>query len=606
VTAHPLTVGDLEILHALKAGGMGEVLLARRRGPAGFEQLCAIKTIRPELAAAPLVRAMFLDEARLLARLTHPAIAQILDFGEQGGTVYMVMEYVAGEHFRRFAERRPPPGVVCQAVAAACRGLHAAHELRDLGDGHLLGVVHRDISPDNLMLGFDGRVKVLDFGIALVKGRQAPATELGVLKGKPPYMSPEQLRNHELDRRSDVFSIAAVLHELLTGQHLFTGDSIYAVAYAVEHQVIAPPSAVAGPLPADLDDVVMAGLERDRDRRLRSAAAMAEVLERIAAQAGGESLEAWAERELADDRDGHRRWMAGVLRGTGAITAGRPTGVVTALADPTVPDAVGDPHAAAGAGPPAATEVDPRRDEAVRATMLAEVSSVGPSTAASPDAGIAAIAAAQAEPAVPTMARALGAGRRRRAWPIVVAVLLGGLAIGLLIVALGRDAGRVAPRALDAAVDAPVGPIDGPPPPVDGAVVVLVPVDAGPVDVPGRDARDVRDVRDGGGPRPPAPVDAGPRPRPDAAAATATAVDAATPAAGTGYIGVHATPSATARIDGEDWGPTPWARRPIAAGRHTVVFVDAVDGHELYREVVEIEPGVLRKVVWPRPTRGGP
>ena len=295
-------LGDYEILHALKSGGMGDVLLARRRGVAGFEQLCAIKTVRAELAATPVAREMFLDEARLLARLTHPGIAQILDFGEADGTAYMVIEYVPGMSFRALAERQPPPAVLCQAMAEACRGLHAAHELRDLVDGHLLGVVHRDISPENLMLGFDARVKVLDFGIALVRGRQAPVTELGTLKGKPPYMSPEQIKNLPLDRRSDVFSASVVLWELLTRRHLFMADSIYAVAKAIEEAPIVPPSTYAPGLPDGLDDLVMAGLARDPDRRLATAAAMAEVLERIAASATRQSLEAWDERALIDDR----------------------------------------------------------------------------------------------------------------------------------------------------------------------------------------------------------------------------------------------------------------------------------------------------------------
>ena len=324
--------GDYEILHALKSGGMGDVLLARRRGLAGFEQLCAIKTVRAELAATSLARAMFLDEARLVARLSHPAIAQVIDFGEVDGAAYLVMEYVPGMSFRALGERRPPPAVLCQAVAAACRGLHAAHELRDLVDGHLLGVVHRDISPDNLMLGYDARVKVLDFGIALVRGRQAPVTELGTLKGKPPYMSPEQIKNHPIDRRSDVFSTAVVLWELVTGRHLFTGDSIYAVAKAVEEQPIVPPSRLVPGLPDGLDDVILAGLARDPDRRLATAAAMAEVLERIAAAAHRDSLEAWAEDALTGEREHHRRWLAGVLGVGGAGGGpGRPSGVSTAL-----------------------------------------------------------------------------------------------------------------------------------------------------------------------------------------------------------------------------------------------------------------------------------
>src|SRR5438552_7973591 len=216
--------GAYEILYELKTGGMGSVLLGRRRGPGSFEQLVAIKTIRAEYGHVEAVRAMFLDEAAILARLNHPGIATVHDFGEQGGTLYMVMEYVAGIPFRDVAELRPPPTIAARAIAEAGRGLQAAHEARD-PSGHLMGLVHRDISPDNLMLGYDGHVKVIDFGIALVKNRQAPVTEFGTVKGKPPYMSPEQVKNEPMDRRSDVFSLAVVGWELLTGAHLFDGDS---------------------------------------------------------------------------------------------------------------------------------------------------------------------------------------------------------------------------------------------------------------------------------------------------------------------------------------------------------------------------------------------
>lgn len=234
-------VGAYEVLYELSSGGMGSVLLGRRRGPGSFEKLVAIKTIRAELAAAPQVRAMFLDEAAILARLGYPAVATVHDFGEEGKTLYLVMEYVAGVSLHALAELSPPPHIVAAILAEACRGIHAAHELTDL-HGHHLDIVHRDISPDNVLLGFDGHVKVIDFGIALIKGRQAPVTELGMLKGKPPYMSPEQIKNEPIDRRSDVFALGAVLWEMLVGEPLFSGDSIYAIARAVEHQEIPRPS----------------------------------------------------------------------------------------------------------------------------------------------------------------------------------------------------------------------------------------------------------------------------------------------------------------------------------------------------------------------------
>ncbi|HEY5948864.1 MAG TPA: serine/threonine-protein kinase, partial [Kofleriaceae bacterium] len=326
--------GAYEILHELKSGGMGSVLLARRRGLGTFEQLVAIKTIRAEYAATPAVRAMFLDEAAILARINHPGIATVHDFGEQDDTLYMVMEYVAGIPFRDLIDHRPPPEVIARAIAEACRGLHAAHELRDLG-GHSLDLVHRDISPDNLMLGFDGHVKVIDFGIALVKkNRQAPVTEFGTVKGKPPYMSPEQVANEPMDRRSDIFSLAVVLWEMLTQRSLFEGDSIYAIAFAVGNQTIVPPSQIIGePLPLGLDSAVMNALDRDRMRRTPTAAAFAEQLEQVIQQAGGETLEAWADRVLAKSRDAHRAWLANVTNGDGLPrAAGRATGQVTELA----------------------------------------------------------------------------------------------------------------------------------------------------------------------------------------------------------------------------------------------------------------------------------
>ena len=326
-------LGDFEILHALKSGGMGDVLLARRRGPGGFEQIVAVKTIRPELTASEAVRTMFLDEARLLARLTHPAIATVHDFGDEGGTLYLALEYVRGSSFRGLGAKRPPPAIAARAIAEACRGLHAAHELRDHA-GAPLGVVHRDISPENLMLGYDGQVKVLDFGIALVKGRMT-VTEHGTIKGKPPYMSPEQVRNQPLDRRSDVWSVALILHELLTGKPVFDGDSIYAVARAVMEAPIPPPSSLAGPLPPGLDAAVMNALVRDPAGRTPTAAAFADELERIAALSASESLATWTERTFAMEREAHRGWLATLLTGpTGASRIGRASGQLTARSQP--------------------------------------------------------------------------------------------------------------------------------------------------------------------------------------------------------------------------------------------------------------------------------
>jgi eukaryotic-like serine/threonine-protein kinase len=408
-------LGAFEVLHALKSGGMGDVLLGRRRGPGGFEQVVALKTIRADLAASEAVRAMFLDEARLLARLAHPAIATVVDFGSDGEDLYLAMEYVRGLRFRELAARGVPAVVAARAIAEACRGLHAAHELRDHG-GSLLGVVHRDISPDNLMLGFDGQVKVLDFGIALVRGRMT-VTELGTVKGKPPYMSPEQVRGEPLDRRSDVWSVGLVLHELLTGEPVFGGESIYQVARAVIEAEIAPPSARAGALPVGLDDAVMGALAREVEARTPTAGMLAEQLEKVAA--GSESLASWAERTLAAEREAHRRWMSSLMAGeAGATVAGRATGVLTAAAEPA-------PQPEEAPPPPRVEEIEeealPRRSRAALVVLIlgALVAAIvalvvtrdrgaqpPPLAAAAPDAATATATAADAATATATDAAA--------------------------------------------------------------------------------------------------------------------------------------------------------------------------------------------------------
>jgi serine/threonine-protein kinase len=524
--------GAYEILHELKSGGMGSVLLARRRGPGAFEQLVAIKTIRPEHAGTPAVRAMFLDEAAILARLNHPGVATVHDFGEEAGSLYMVMEYVAGIPFRDLVEHRPPPAVLARAIAEACRGLHAAHELRDLG-GHPLDLVHRDISPDNLMLGFDGHVKVIDFGIALVKkNRQAPVTEFGTVKGKPPYMSPEQVANEAMDRRSDIFSLAVVLWELLTERSLFDGDSIYAIALAVANQPIARPSQYAGELPYGLDAAIMNALDRDRTRRTPTAAAFAEQLEQVIQHAGGETLEAWAERALAAPREHHRTWLASVIIGSELPKAvGRATGQVTEVAALGRPKTPAAPIAAA---PPLVPEH--KQPTSIGGTALDDLS-------------------------IPP---------RNRLAPIAIVLLLllavGGGAYFLLrnkaVPVVAHDA------ALDAEVTIPA------PDAASADAPIEIPVDA-TVDAGVR----VVTIR----------ADAG-RPTPRDAAIAIVKPDATIQPVGSGFITIKYKPGPYAEItvDGDPIpGPVIRARK-IAAGRHTIRFLDPKTKDVLDEQVITI------------------
>ncbi|HSS01653.1 MAG TPA: protein kinase, partial [Kofleriaceae bacterium] len=481
---------------------------------------------------------------------TTPGVATVHDFGEQGGTLYMVMEYVAGISFREAMHHGMPPGVAARAIAEACRGVHAAHELRDLS-GNLLGVVHRDISPDNLMCGFDGHIKVIDFGIALVKNRQAPVTEFGTVKGKPPYMSPEQVKNEAIDRRSDVFSLAVVLWELLTGMALFEGDSIYAIARSVEHQVIRPPSQVLGcALPLGLDAAVMNALDRDRSRRTQTAAAFAEELEQVIQSAGDETLEAWADRVLADARDAHRAWLASVLAGRDAPRPlGRPTGSVTALAPP-----IGK----------ASTLIAPIAPAAV------------PTGDAPPQPGASTHLPAMSDDELDAPPR------RSLALPLVLGALVLAL-VGGGIWYTGRGA---APTPRDAQLaDAAVQE-----PPVDASVDEVI--DAA-IDVPVRAPIDAgrRPVR--------APRDAGRSPVRDAAQPATVALDAAPQGFGALTAKHKGNRYLSVVLDGHVIGPTPMFGQRIPAGTHVVELVDAVSSEVVVKTTVTIVPGGAVTVVEP-------
>ena len=525
--------GAYEILYELKSGGMGAVLLGRRRGPGAFEQLVAIKTIRPEFAQTPAVRAMFLDEAAILARLSHPGIATVHDFGEEGGTLYMVMEYVAGIPFRDLVEHQPPPMIVTRAIIEAARGLQAAHEARDSA-GHFMGLVHRDISPDNLMLGYDGHVKVIDFGIALVKNRQAPVTEFGMVKGKPPYMSPEQVKNEAMDRRSDVFSLAVVTWEMLTQKPLFEGDSIYAIAIAVEQQPIEPPSrALGAPLPTGLDAAVMGALDRDLARRTPTAAAFAEQLEQVVQVAGGDTLEAWAERELDKPRTGHRQWLTEIVTGaTHARQVGRASGQVTEIGQ------VGNPveHAvtmpAIGAPGPAPTPTSIGADDS------------------------------------------LDRPPRNKLAPLallLLALLAGGIA--LVLVMTSHDAKPPAKPPIDAALATSDVPLIVTPSPLDAYEPPPVVADAAVADAATHHPADARPHRD--------------------AAVPMTAPDAAPVPVGSGVVTIRSNtiPPAMISIDGGNSLAPPVNKRKLAAGKHVIRFVDPKNGDTLDTKTIELHDG---------------
>ena len=276
-------LGKYEILALLALGGTAEIYLARIGGAAGFEKYVVVKCLHDHLADDQEFVKMFLDEARLAAHLDHSNIVQTMELGEHEERYFMVMEFLAGLSLamivRRAGERLPdgriPVPLVLNMMAQACAGLHYAHE-RAI-HGKVLNIVHRDISPQNLVVSFEGVVKVVDFGIAKAEQRQT-ATRAGTIKGKFAYMSPEQCVATNVDRRTDVFALGVIAHELLTGRRLFKRNSPYETYQAVIECAVEPPSKMNVELDPALDSVIMRSVAKDKDDRYPTAEAFGDAL----------------------------------------------------------------------------------------------------------------------------------------------------------------------------------------------------------------------------------------------------------------------------------------------------------------------------------------
>jgi eukaryotic-like serine/threonine-protein kinase len=277
------------MLKHLASGGMADVVLGRSDGIEGFERHVVLKRIRPELARDQRFIRMFLDEARVAATLHHQHIVQVHDIGEAAGEYFIAMEYVHGEDVRKIlsaaARQRThvPLGYAVAIVSAAAAGLHYAHE-RCGSDKQPLNIVHRDVSPSNILVGYDGSIKVVDFGIATASMRQE--TRSGSLKGKLSYMSPEQCKGAVVDRRSDVYALGVVLYELATTTRMIKGDSDYLVMEQIVTGRISPPQLRRPGLPPELSEIIMRALTADRDRRYSTADELRLALDQFATNAG--------------------------------------------------------------------------------------------------------------------------------------------------------------------------------------------------------------------------------------------------------------------------------------------------------------------------------
>lgn len=274
----PERFGRYEVATLLATGGMAEVYLAKLVGPERFERAVVVKRILPHLARDEAFRMMFLDEARLAALIHHPNVVMVHELAQTDGELYLVMDYVEGETLAAILKRLAKAGqaiplhVAVHVLAESCAGLHAAHELVD-EQGRTRGIVHRDVSPQNLMVDYHGTVRVLDFGIASAVDRST-STQSGVVKGKFAYMSPEQARAQKVDRQTDVFALGVVLYETTTGSRLFARPDSLAVVRAICEDPIPSPHERRPSYPHALEEVLMKALQRDKSQRYANAAEM--------------------------------------------------------------------------------------------------------------------------------------------------------------------------------------------------------------------------------------------------------------------------------------------------------------------------------------------
>jgi len=526
-------LGRYELIGLLATGGMAEIHLARLAGEAGFEKIVVVKRLLPELVASKAFVAMFLDEGKLVARLDHPNICEVHELGREGAEYFLVMPYLDGVAATELIAQPRDPDRVAQlrvatgVIAQACAGLHHAHELRD-ADGTAVGLVHRDISPSNLFVTTKGVAKVLDFGIAKVRG--ATATEVGTVKGKTQYMAPEQLLGDELDRRADVFALGIVLYELATHQRLFKRASDYLAARAILEEPIPRADEADPAIPRALADVIAKALARTPAERYASAKELADALDAAMQPHNGVATAPQIAQALvehhAEELTAQRTRQAKVVSSAAAKAP------------------AADAPATALASKRALLEVAPT---GVRGTVTTS------STSAREPGEIVEAQRDGLDPSAP----------RRRRW-IILALVVAAAATLVAVIAWPRD--KPLERVTDiAAVRAPL----------DAAVAAPVPTSA-PAAAPEADAAPAT-------PQVATPAIHHDKPkRPDRhriAAAGAQpgglAVEVAATPPPSGFFSIDAKPYAEIFVDGAPFGQTPLVHKQLPAGKHKLKAVRA-------------------------------
>ncbi|WP_437587149.1 protein kinase domain-containing protein [Sorangium sp. So ce1000] len=436
-----LHAGRYESLRAIASGGMATVYLGRALGAGGFERLVALKMMHPHIAAEPDFVAMFLDEARLAARVRHPNVVATFDLVED--PLFLVMEYIEGPSLHLLlrtcarAKRPVPLGIVLRVFLDVLAGLHAAHELTG-SEGEPLNLVHRDVSPQNVLVGVDGIARITDFGVARAETRLT-STRGNALKGKLAYMAPEQIRAAHVDRRSDVYSAGVVLWEMLTEERLFKADNDGALIAQILQGAPTGPRGVVPSVPAALDRICLRALRTDPDDRFPTAAAFAEALEEAAAQTPGLAVSSPRAVEALIKEVGLRGppevLAAPVSARSGPASAPRsvrsPLSQRSPLSEPlplsqrsleAAPDNSGAEGSAPGLGA-VVSEAVSRRHHIVRRRVLASACAVALALGA-----VALFAVGEREPAAPFMAESASVSRISSFFPASPAAVATGAA----------------------------------------------------------------------------------------------------------------------------------------------------------------------------------
>jgi serine/threonine protein kinase len=339
---------------------MAEVWKAKSFGSNGFERIVAIKRILPNIAEDKEFIDMFVDEAKISVQLTHPNIAQVTDLDKVDDQYYIAMEYIQGKDLRTIFDRlhnsHTPMDIsqACFIIMKVCEGLDYAHQKKD-NNGVKIGIIHRDVSPQNIIVSFEGDVKIIDFGIAKAAGK-ASQTQAGILKGKFGYMSPEQVRGLQLDNRSDIFSLGIILYELLTNERLFQGESDFSTLEKVRNAEILPPTAYNRAIPEQLETIMLKALAKEMEERYFTALDFHEELQAFMFANGWfysrKDLADWMKREFKKDIDEDKKKMEEYAQYTyDALMELSPRAAAPSQARPEVRPSLGTPRVAAA--PPA-------------------------------------------------------------------------------------------------------------------------------------------------------------------------------------------------------------------------------------------------------------